>query len=262
MPTEAHLQSLASLQISSPALLKPHDPHPSGQQQQQQEYSEAREAPVAQAKPQGCPCLCYVSPHNGPDHGSRALPLSAAGSPGCQFKRGSIRCPHHWRWLLWGWLRGRCTDQVRLHRAGCHVQYLGHHQCPAPCRVEPLPPFALRLPTTAEDQLGLVWNLRTAMIEREDFASGTSSKSTKLVHGGVRYLEKPCYSWWEVIYYGVGLKILYYDGQFNDTRLNVTLATSAAAAGAAVSNYTDCVGLIKVGCLHGLALVGTAGRSH
>jgi glycerol-3-phosphate dehydrogenase len=33
------------------------------------------------------------------------------------------------------------------------------------------------------------------MIEREDFASGTSSKSTKLVHGGVRYLEKagrPC----------------------------------------------------------------------
>lgn len=28
------------------------------------------------------------------------------------------------------------------------------------------------------------------MIEREDFASGTSSKSTKLVHGGVRYLEK------------------------------------------------------------------------
>jgi hypothetical protein len=32
--------------------------------------------------------------------------------------------------------------------------------------------------------------LRTAMIEREDFAAGTSSRSTKLVHGGVRYLEK------------------------------------------------------------------------
>jgi glycerol-3-phosphate dehydrogenase len=28
------------------------------------------------------------------------------------------------------------------------------------------------------------------MIEREDFAAGTSSRSTKLVHGGVRYLEK------------------------------------------------------------------------
>jgi hypothetical protein len=27
-------------------------------------------------------------------------------------------------------------------------------------------------------------------VEREDFGSGTSSKSTKLVHGGVRYLEK------------------------------------------------------------------------
>lgn len=32
--------------------------------------------------------------------------------------------------------------------------------------------------------------LNTALIERDDFSSGTSSKSTKLVHGGVRYLEK------------------------------------------------------------------------
>ena len=32
--------------------------------------------------------------------------------------------------------------------------------------------------------------LRVAVVERDDFASGTSSKSTKLVHGGVRYLEK------------------------------------------------------------------------
>lgn len=32
--------------------------------------------------------------------------------------------------------------------------------------------------------------LKTALIEREDFAAGTSSRSTKLVHGGVRYLEK------------------------------------------------------------------------
>ncbi len=31
--------------------------------------------------------------------------------------------------------------------------------------------------------------LRTALIEKNDFASGTSSKSTKLVHGGLRYLE-------------------------------------------------------------------------
>lgn len=39
--------------------------------------------------------------------------------------------------------------------------------------------------------------LKVAMVEREDFASGTSSKSTKLVHGGVRYLEKAV---WDVDY--------------------------------------------------------------
>jgi glycerol-3-phosphate dehydrogenase len=32
--------------------------------------------------------------------------------------------------------------------------------------------------------------LRTALVERDDFASGTSSKSSKLVHGGLRYLEQ------------------------------------------------------------------------
>ena len=32
--------------------------------------------------------------------------------------------------------------------------------------------------------------LKVACVERDDFASGTSSKSTKLVHGGVRYLQK------------------------------------------------------------------------
>ncbi|KAJ3869143.1 DAO-domain-containing protein [Lentinula novae-zelandiae] len=32
--------------------------------------------------------------------------------------------------------------------------------------------------------------LRVALVERDDFAAGTSSKSTKLVHGGVRYLQK------------------------------------------------------------------------
>jgi glycerol-3-phosphate dehydrogenase len=31
---------------------------------------------------------------------------------------------------------------------------------------------------------------RTALIEARDFASGTSSRSTKLVHGGVRYLAQ------------------------------------------------------------------------
>ena len=32
--------------------------------------------------------------------------------------------------------------------------------------------------------------LSTALVERDDFASGTSSRSTKLIHGGVRYLQK------------------------------------------------------------------------
>lgn len=39
--------------------------------------------------------------------------------------------------------------------------------------------------------------LKVAMVEKDDFASGTSSKSTKLVHGGVRYLEKAV---WELDY--------------------------------------------------------------
>ncbi|XP_051883897.1 glycerol-3-phosphate dehydrogenase, mitochondrial [Pristis pectinata] len=87
--------------------------------------------------------------------------------------------------------------------------------------------------------------LRTALIEREDFSSGTSSKSTKLIHGGVRYLQKaltnldyeqyklvrealreranllevaphiarqlpimlPLYKWWHLPYYWAGIKM-------------------------------------------------------
>jgi glycerol-3-phosphate dehydrogenase len=79
---------------------------------------------------------------------------------------------------------------------------------------------------------------RTALLEGADFAKGTSSRSTKLVHGGVRYLQQgnvslvlealherglllrnaphlvrnlsfvvPNYDWWEGPFYGVGLKI-------------------------------------------------------
>jgi len=32
--------------------------------------------------------------------------------------------------------------------------------------------------------------LKTVLVEKEDFASGTSSKSTKLIHGGLRYLKQ------------------------------------------------------------------------
>ena len=78
----------------------------------------------------------------------------------------------------------------------------------------------------------------TILFEQSDFAKGTSSRSTKLVHGGVRYLQQgniklvmdalkergtlkknaphlvknqsfivPNYKWWEGPYYGVGLKV-------------------------------------------------------
>src|SRR5215510_1325704 len=76
------------------------------------------------------------------------------------------------------------------------------------------------------------------LLEQSDFGKGTSSRSTKLVHGGVRYLEQgnitlvmealkerglllqnaphlvrnlgfvvPNYDWWETPFYGVGLKL-------------------------------------------------------
>ncbi|OXB82322.1 UNVERIFIED_CONTAM: hypothetical protein H355_004639 [Colinus virginianus] len=87
--------------------------------------------------------------------------------------------------------------------------------------------------------------LKTALLERDDFSSGTSSRSTKLIHGGVRYLQKaimkldfeqykmvkealqeranlleiaphlsaplpimlPVYKWWQLPYYWIGIKL-------------------------------------------------------
>src|SRR5271168_4707825 len=85
---------------------------------------------------------------------------------------------------------------------------------------------------------GATRGLDVLLLEREDFGKATSSRSTKLVHGGVRYLEQgnvslvmealkergilrqnaphlvhdvpfivPNYSWWEAPFYGIGLKI-------------------------------------------------------
>jgi hypothetical protein len=56
-------------------------------------------------------------------------------------------------------------------------------------------------------------------------------------------------------------QILYYDGQFDDARLNVALATTAAAAGAAVANYVEATGLIKV-CVDQHAGWGGAAAAH
>lgn len=155
---------------------------------------------------------------------------------------------------------------------------------------------------------------KTILFEQHDFAKGTSSRSTKLVHGGVRYLQQgniklvmealrerglllknaphlvhnqkfvvPNYKWWEKTFYGIGLKIydkmagklglgpsqllskeetlqlaptldpedlkggvLYHDGQFDDARLAISIAQTAAQHGATVLNYFPVSGLLKI----------------
>ncbi len=98
---------------------------------------------------------------------------------------------------------------------------------------------------------------RTLLLEQSDFAKGTSSRSTKLVHGGVRYLAQgnvklvyealyerglllqnaphlvkvqpfviACYSWWSKIFYGIGLKV--YDWMAEKHRLPKTTFLSGA----------------------------------
>src|SRR5687768_3896313 len=92
---------------------------------------------------------------------------------------------------------------------------------------------------------------KTLLVEQADFAKGTSSRSTKLVHGGVRYLAQgdiklvyealherglllqnaphlvniqsfiiPNYSWWNELLYGVGLTV--YDWMAGRYRLHKT----------------------------------------
>jgi glycerol-3-phosphate dehydrogenase len=143
------------------------------------------------------------------------------------------------------------------------------------------------------------------LLEQSDFGKGTSSRSTKLVHGGVRYLQQgnvslvmealkergllrqnaphlvhdlafvvPNYAWWEAPFYGIGMKVydllafrygfghskllnkeqvleriptleqeglrggvVYYDGQFDDSRLLSDLCRTADEAGATLLNY-------------------------
>jgi len=173
---------------------------------------------------------------------------------------------------------------------------------------------------------------RTVLVEARDFAQGTSSRSTKLVHGGVRYLAQgnvglvreallergrlrrnaahlvgdlefvvPAYAWWSGPYYGVGLKLYdvlagrhrlgksqllsraqvleriptlepdqlkggvrYFDGQFDDARLAVTLALTADDLGAVLVNHARVVALVKSGGkIRGLRLVDDeSGREH
>ena len=146
---------------------------------------------------------------------------------------------------------------------------------------------------------------KVVLVESHDFAKGTSSRATKLVHGGVRYLAQgnialvrealherttllhnaphlaqplafvtPSYQWWEAPFYGIGLTLYdvlagkaglgkteflsrnstlallpnaqphglrggvkYWDGQFDDARLALALARTAAMQGALLVNY-------------------------
>jgi len=162
--------------------------------------------------------------------------------------------------------------------------------------------------------------LKVALVEKYDFSSGTSSRSTKLIHGGVRYLQKaimsldweqfnlvqealseranllniaphlsfplpimlPVYEWWQVPYFWAGIKmydqvsgskklkssfllsktsalekfpmlkadklkaaIVYYDGSHNDSRMNLSIAITAARQGACVANYCEVIDLLR-----------------
>lgn len=109
---------------------------------------------------------------------------------------------------------------------------------------------------------------RTLLLEQEDFAKGTSSRSTKLAHGGVRYLQQgnlslvlealrerglmlqnaphlvhrlsfviPAETAWQVPFYGIGLKL--YDAlsgrsSFGSSRILSAVNTLAALPGLSV----------------------------
>uniref|UniRef100_A0AC35FVF4 Glycerol-3-phosphate dehydrogenase n=1 Tax=Panagrolaimus sp. PS1159 TaxID=55785 RepID=A0AC35FVF4_9BILA len=162
--------------------------------------------------------------------------------------------------------------------------------------------------------------LKTALVEYDDFSSGTSSRSTKLIHGGVRYLQAaifgfdieqyrmvkealferanlleiaphlsyplpimlPVYKLWQVPYFWFGIKmydfvsgkrvlknsyyisksqalerfpmlkkeslkgaIVYYDGQHNDARMNLSIILTAIRHGAKAANHVKVESLIK-----------------
>lgn len=151
------------------------------------------------------------------------------------------------------------------------------------------------------------------LLEKSDFTKSTSSKATKLMHGGVRYLEQgdialvreavverglmlrnaphvvkiqsfiiPTHGWYDEILYTIGLTVydllagklslgrskhisksetlerislinpkkisagvVYYDGQFDDSRLAINTLQSASEMGAIVLNYCSVNALVK-----------------
>ena len=166
---------------------------------------------------------------------------------------------------------------------------------------------------------------RTLLLEQSDFSKGTSSRSTKLVHGGVRYLAQgdislvlealrergllcqnaphlvknqsfiiPHYDWWNGPFHTLGMKVydmmagklglgpsqsltpeevcraipnlkteglcggvIYYDGQFDDSRLAINIAQTCAEHGGVLVNYMQVSALTKnsVGLVDGVEAV-------
>ncbi len=166
---------------------------------------------------------------------------------------------------------------------------------------------------------------KTLLLEQADFAKGTSSRSTKLVHGGVRYLAQgdvglvlealkergllrqnaphlvrnqafiiPTYEWWDGPFYTLGLKVYdmmsgklglgpserlnsetvmkaipnlkkeglnggvkYYDGQFDDSRLAISLAQTLEDNRGTALNYCRVTGILKdkMGFVNGVKLL-------
>jgi hypothetical protein len=96
----------------------------------------------------------------------------------------------------------RAAQLARLHAGKFDVLVIGGVSRPAPalCRLEPRTDSCSALGYNVRPPGGATGTgaaldaatrgLRTALVEADDFASGTSSRSTKLIHGGVRYLEK------------------------------------------------------------------------
>ena len=160
---------------------------------------------------------------------------------------------------------------------------------------------------------GCTRGYKTLLLEQSDFAKGTSSRSTKLVHGGVRYLAQgdislvlealhergllrqnaphlvknqkfiiPNYTWWSGPFFTVGMKVydmmsgklglgsseriskeetlkaipnldekdliggvIYYDGQFDDSRLAINLAQTIIENDGVALNYFKVSNLLK-----------------
>lgn len=167
---------------------------------------------------------------------------------------------------------------------------------------------------------GTLRGLSVALVDANDFAAGTSSRSTKLIHGGLRYLEQaikrfdwkqyslvqenlkerhtilklaphltrslpiliPIYRWFDLFYFWPGVKLydwlagekklgkshfvsakevikrlpkvrqkhlkgglVLYEGQFDDSRMNLILALTAVSKGAIVANHVECVDVRK-----------------